>query len=255
MGKTESTWLQKPEIVSKGAEFCLAHFAKNITDKLEADNLAITETYYKEAICKIIMFKEVEKLVSKSSWYGGGYRANIVTYTISYLSYIIEKQKKFLNFNTIWDIQELPQRLHEILETIAEKVHDELTNPPAGHANVSQWAKKEQCWDYMKNLNINVGIDSFLLTGKEENKYNKIEAKKTKKLDSEIEIQSFIIKLEEEKQQKLLDYYQNNDNDLSPMQMDILSKYVSGTLTLPSAKQSKIIYSLYLEATELGVVL
>ena len=32
----------------------------------------------------------------------GGYRAQAVTYTIAYLSYIIQCQNKFLDFNLIW---------------------------------------------------------------------------------------------------------------------------------------------------------
>ena len=199
IGKSEITWLQKPYIVSKGAEFSLNYFADTITKKLEEDSLAITQSYFIDSICRIIMFKEVEKMVSKAPWYGGGYRANVVTYSIAYLSYIIEQKNKFLNFNLIWEIQELPQRLFDILEVIAEHVHEDITNPPEGNANVSQWAKKDKCWEKIKGLDIPVDIDSFLLTNKEEEKYNKTEAKKEKKLDSEIEIQSFVIKLEKNK--------------------------------------------------------
>ncbi len=257
LGKSENTWLQKPYIVSKGAEFSLNYFAVTITDKLEKDNLAITESYFKDSICKIIMFKEIEKMVSKSDWYGGGYRANIVTYTISYLSYIIEKQNKFLNFDLIWVIQELPQRLFDILEIIAEQIHEDITKPPDGNANVSQWAKKDKCWERIKTLEIKVDIDSFLLIDKEEEKYNKKEEKEEKKLDTSIEIESFVINLKKEKWKKLLDYYQKDEIkfSISPMQIDILNKYVQGYLILPSPKQAKILYQLYIDALNDGCVL
>ncbi len=256
LGKSENTWLQKPYIVSKGAEFSLNYFADTITDKLEKDNLAITESYFKDGICRIIMFKEVEKMVSKSDWYGGGYRANIVTYSISYLSYIIEKQNKFLNFDLIWVIQELPQRLFDILEIIAEQIHEDITNPPEGNANVSSWAKKEDCWEKIQTLDIKVDIDSFLLLDKEESKYNKKEEKKEKKLDTSIEIESFVFKLEKEKWQKLLEYYQKDEMKLSisQMQFDILNKYVLGYIMPASPKQAKILYQLYYDALNEGVV-
>jgi len=257
LGKSENTWLQKPYIVSKGAEFSLNYFADTITKKLEEDNLAITESYFIDAICRIIMFKEVEKMVSKSDWYAGGYRANIVTYTISYLSYIIEQKSKFLNFNLIWTIQELPQRLFDILEIIGEQIQQDITNPPEGNANVSSWAKKDKCWERIKALEIRVDIDSFLLIDKEEEKYNIKESKKDKKLDTSIEIESFVIKLEKEKWQKLLDYYKKDEIkfSISPMQIDILNKYVLGHLFPPSPKQAKILYQLYTDALDDGCVL
>ncbi len=259
LGKSENSWLQLPHIVSKGSEFSHDIFADSITKKLEKDNLSITEAYFKDVICRIIMFKEVERLISnaKDSWYNGGYRANIVTYSISYLSYLIEAQNKYLDFNLIWEIQELPQRLHEILENIAEKIHEVITNPPLGNANASQWAKKEDCWEQIKNLDFGICIDSFLLIDKEEEKYNNRESKKEKKLDSSIEIESFVVNLEKEKWNKLLTHYQKNEMkfQVSTMQLDLLFKFVNNLIILPSPKQCKILYLLYYEALNDGVIL
>jgi hypothetical protein len=256
LGKSENTWLQKPYIVSKGAEFSLNYFAETITKKLEDDNLAITESYFIDSICRIIMFKEVEKMVSKSDWYGGGYRANVVTYAIAYLSYIIEKQKRYLNFNLIWEIQELPQRLFDILKIIAEQIHEEITNPPEGNANVSQWAKKDKCWEKIKTLEIRVDVDSYLLLDKEEEKYNKKEAKQEKRLDTSIGIETFVYKLGQEKWSLLVEYYKNDDSSISPMQIDILTKQSLGHFTMgASPKQSKILYNLYIDAIEAGVII
>jgi len=86
------------------------------------------------------------------------------------------------------------------------------------------------------------------LIDKEEEKYNIKESKKDKKLDTSIEIESFVIKLEKEKWQKLLDYYKKDEIkfSISPMQIDILNKYVLGHLFPPSPKPSKnIISTLY----------
>jgi len=173
------------------------------------------------------------------------------------VSYVIEEQNKFLNFNLIWTIQELPQRLFDILEIIAEQIYEDITNPPEGNANVSSWAKKDKCWERIKTLNISVDIDSFLLLDKEEEKYNKKEAKKDKKLDTSIEIESFVIKLEKEKWKNLLEYYQKDEIkiSISLMQLDILNKYVSGYLFPPSPKQAKILYQLYTDALDDGCIL
>ena len=78
-----------------------------------------------------------------------------------------------------------------------------------------------------------------------------------KKLDNDIEIQSFVIKLDKSHWNNILDYFSRieNKNDISPMQYDILNKYVKGYLPLPSVKQSKLIYELYNLALDSGLIL
>jgi len=257
LSKSENVWLQRPDIVSRGAQYSFSAFAETITDRLEKDDLAITESYFKETISRIIMFKTVEKLVSNADWYNGGYRAQAVAYSISYLSYILEKEKKFLNFNLIWEEQKVPQKLYKILELIAPEVYSDIMNPPEGNANVGQWCKKVKCWDSVKELKLPIKIDNDLLTDIEEQKYNKKESKKEKKLDSSIEIESFVINLEKEKWNKLLVYYQKDEMkfQVSTMQLDILTKYSNGLMILPSPKQSKVLYQLYDAAINDGVII
>lgn len=257
LSKSENVWLQRPDIVSRGAQYSFSAFAETIIDRLEKDDLAITESYFKEAISRVIIFKTVERLVSNADWYNGGYRAQAVAYSISYLSYILEKEKKFLNFNLIWEEQKVPQKLYKILELIAPEVYSDIMNPPEGNANVGQWCKKVKCWDSVKKLKLPIKIDNDLLTDIEEQKYNKKESKKEKKLDSSIEIESFVINLEKEKWNKLLTYYQKDEMkfQISTMQLDILTKYSNGLMILPSPKQSKVLYQLYDSAINDGVVI
>ena len=61
LSKSENVWLQKPDIVSKGAQYSFASFAESITNKLEEDEQAITENYFKEAVARVILFRAVEK--------------------------------------------------------------------------------------------------------------------------------------------------------------------------------------------------
>ncbi len=254
LAKSENTWLQRPDVVSKGAQFSFSEFAKVITGQLEKDSLAITAKYFKDAICRVILFKNVEKMVSKSSWYDGGFRAQTVTYSIAYLSHHISQQKKFLDFNKIWELQGLPPVLVSALETITEDVYQAITNPPEGHANIAQYCKKDFCWDvFIKKMDIDISLEGMLID-KEDEQYIKKDAKQEKKLDSGIEIQAFVVTLDRRKWIKLFGYYQK-DNDISPMQLDILSKYCDGRLPLPSLPQSKILYKLYNSAMDEGFIL
>jgi len=256
LAKSENVWQEIPYIVSKGAQYSFDEFAKQVTKKLEKDNLAITEKYFKDAIAKIIIFKETEKIVSNAIWYNGGYRAQAVAYTLSYLAYYIRLQKKYLDFESIWQNQELPQELKNIIYQVGEIVYQDITNPPEGNANVGQWCKKTLCWDKVKKINIDLNLDEFLIDN-EEIKIITKDDKKLKKLDNDIEIQSFVIKLDKTHLNKILDYFSRieNKNDISPMQYDILNKYVKGYLPLPSVKQSKLIYELYNLALDSGLIL
>ena len=223
---------------------------------LEKDNLAITESYFKDAISRVILFRELEKIVSDASWYDGGYRAQTVAYTISYLSYLIEKKGDYLNFNLIWERQKVPNKLREILKIVSENVYKAIINPPLGSANVAQWCKKKGCWDNIKSLNMGIVIDRDLLVNNEEQKYIKRETKKEKKLDNSIEIQMFVVGLEKADWHSLYDYYTRSDqkSNLSITQLDIVRKMALGNLRPPSEKQSKVLYLLYQQALKDGVV-
>ena len=72
LSKSENAWRQVPNIVSRGAQYSFASFATNVTEQLQKDNLLITESYFKNSISRVILFRSVEKLISQSAWYSGG---------------------------------------------------------------------------------------------------------------------------------------------------------------------------------------
>lgn len=255
LSKSENAWLQKPHIVSKGAQYSFVEFAKSVTERLEKDNLAITESYFKASIARVILFKSLEKIVTNADWYDGGFRAPTVAYTISYLSYLIKKKNKFLNFDLIWNNQKLPNKLVDVIKVIAKIVYDEITNPPEGYANVTQWCKKEACWDNLRKIKLDIYIDESLLIDKEDEKYNKIEERKEKRLETGIEMQVFVVNTKIQSWKMLYDHYKKYQltSKISRMQLDILRKMAIGGLQPPSEKQSSILYKLYKNAKEEGV--
>lgn len=256
LSKSENAWLQKPDIVSRGAQYSFSAFADHITNWLEKDNLAITESYFKDVVARVILFRAVETLVSKADWYDGGYRAQTVAYTISYLSYLVEKTDQFLNFHLIWEEQQLPINMIETLKTISESIYKLITNPPGGSANVTQWCKKRGCWETVKQINLGIVISSKLLMDKEEKKYIKREDKKDKRLDNSIEIQIFVVNTDVKVWRDLFEYYKKYESttSVSRTQLDILEKMALGYLMPPSEKQCKILYQLYEKATDEGAI-
>ncbi len=253
LSKSENAWRQIPNIVSRGAQYSFASFAANVTEQLQKDSLLITEAFFKDSISRVILFRCVEKLISQSIWYSGGFRAQTVAYSISYLSYIISKKNKFLNFTLIWEKQTLPLKLEEVLKIITENIYEKITNPPVGYANIGQWCKQEGCWESVKKLNLQININQELLIDKEEKQSIKKENRVLKKLDSGIEIQTFVVESPKEHWKKLTNYFNDND-EITQMQKDILKKFTIGVLSLPSEKQSKVLYDLYNKALEEGFI-
>jgi hypothetical protein len=257
LSKSEMSWLRKPEVVSRGAQYSFSYFADEIAERLEKDELAISEKYFKHAVARVILFREVEKMISKADWYDGGYRAQTVTYSIAYLSHYISKMGRFLNFDLIWETQELPAELIKVLKQITEYVYEEITSPPAGIANISQWAKKEACWESVKKLDLELVISPKILINKEEAVYQKVEEKKNKQLESSIEMQMFVVSKDMETWNQIFKHYQKYGigSAVSVKQMDILHKMSLGRLPMPSPDQSKILYHLYQKAASEGVAI
>lgn len=152
-----------------------------MTDQLERDNLAISERYFKHAVARVILFRSVEKMISNSAWYDGGFRDQTVTYSIAYLSFLVKKFSRFIYFNSIWETQNLPDDLINLMGVITKGVYNNITSPPPGTANISQWCKKEGCWESVKKINVVLDLDAAFLIDKEDFVYTANEDKKPSK--------------------------------------------------------------------------
>jgi hypothetical protein len=143
LAKFEHTWEQLPHVVSLGAQKNFAKFTVNLTENSPPEP---DETYFIHLVAKAILFKSAEKIVQNEKF--GGYRANIVTYTLAYLSY---KSQQSIDLNQIWRHQHLTPSLQVSIQTISREIHQVITNPPDGR-NVTEWCKKESCWKAIQNL-------------------------------------------------------------------------------------------------------
>lgn len=254
LSKSEIAWEQKPHIVSKGAQYSFEEFANSVTVTLEKNQMAITEKYFRDAVSRVILFRATEKIVSKAPWYENAFRAQTVAYSIALLSHAIHSKKVYFDFSKIWGEQQLPIELVELMKVITKIVYDRITNPPAGSANIAQWCKKEACWSDVRSLEFDLSPLKKMVITTEEAIYEQKSGKKEKEIDNGIEMQAFVIKTNFEHWMQLQGYYLSNNNlrSLTITQRDILKKYTDGKLSLPSEKQSKVLYSLYQKAIKEG---
>lgn len=118
------------------------------------------EVYYQNLIAKAILFRQAEKLIQKQQY--GGYRANIVTYTLAFLSF---KTAQRIDLERIWKEQSLTQALENAIIEISGFVHQLIVNPPGG-ANIGEWCKKEASWLTIREHSYELGssLQSELLS-------------------------------------------------------------------------------------------
>ena len=142
LAKYENTWDQLPHYVSEGAQ---KNFNKFMLRLKNHKGFIPDEAYYQNLIAKAILFRRTEKLVQQQQY--GGYRANIVTYTLAYLSY---KSAQRIDLERIWKEQSLTEALENEIVAISRFVQQLIVNPPGG-ANVGEWCKKEKCWQAIRD--------------------------------------------------------------------------------------------------------
>lgn len=149
LAKVENTFAGKPHIVSLGAQKNFTEFAKSIGKVWGKDGTCFDEIWYRRLIAKVIVFRAMERIVSAASWYGGGYRSNIVAYGVSKVAEDAQKKGMTIDLDSIWRSGRLSSELENILFRAGAEAQDVIVNPPAGIKNFGEWAKKEMCWKWL----------------------------------------------------------------------------------------------------------
>ncbi len=148
MAKYENAWRFLPHVVSQGAQKNFINFSNYASGEWEKTPDQFNEEYYRRVVVKAMLFRRTEELVGKQAWYEGGYRANIVAYTIAKFSQLLQFEGvgKLLDFKTIWNRQSLTPAIDQQLILIAEQMFGIIVAPQGGFQNVTEWCKKEICW-------------------------------------------------------------------------------------------------------------
>ena len=85
LAKFENAWDDHPRWVNLGSQKNFARYATRIGGEWEKSSDGFNEFYFKRAVARGIIFRATERIVSAQPWYNGGYRANIVAYTLWFL--------------------------------------------------------------------------------------------------------------------------------------------------------------------------
>jgi hypothetical protein len=147
LAKYENTWMQLPHLVSLGAQKNFIHFSIRLKERGRVD---VDKIYFEHLVAKAVLFKKAEKIIGSLNY--GGYRANIVTYTLAWISHHTSQR---IDLDKVWKNQGISPALQEQIRTVSEHVHRAITSPPNGK-NITEWCKNKKCWDAVSELEIPV---------------------------------------------------------------------------------------------------
>lgn len=147
LAKFVGTWDQLPYQVSSGAQKNFREFTLRLNEVAQVEP---DERFFQHLVAKAILFRRAERLVSDQHF--GGYRANIVTYTIAWL---VRRTEGRINLDQIWDEQDITPALAKAITDVSWHIHKTITHPPSG-GNVTEWYKKKACWEQVCQLAISL---------------------------------------------------------------------------------------------------
>lgn len=210
LAKVRNTWNGLPHIVSKGAQTNFNNFAQKISEKWDdTDGLIFGDKYFQETVALVLLFRYTETMIPRQPWYQQGYRANIVTYSIAFFHKLIQEQfpKKDLDLMNLWSRQIVPTVVQNILVEISELVYYRLTDPSRGVENVTQWCKREGCWNSIKSIEyiLPPKIEECLI-GIDEIKVAVKEAKADQRIVQETDILTKVVEIQPEQWQSAMSF-------------------------------------------------
>ena len=149
-GKTElaaylMAWWRKPHLVSRGAQknfsFCMDEIRERHGPDWQPD-----DAFYREAVALALLSTSAVTAFRKAKLQS--YKAQIAAYMVARLSMDFEEE---VDLPSIWEAQEVPDRIVQAWDDWVFKLHAEIV-ASAGGRNVGEWCKKEDCWNHVRTI-------------------------------------------------------------------------------------------------------
>lgn len=142
LARAINCWEQVPYITCQGKEKNFSYFNDIVKNQI----INPDEDYFRHAYAVIVLYRKLDKLAKKMKL---SYKSNIVCHTLSLISYLFDKR---VDLDSVWEKKDLYSALIDIATNLLPKVHAVISNPPAEHPEARMWARKEECWNEVKNI-------------------------------------------------------------------------------------------------------
>lgn len=255
LAKVRNSWAGIPQTVSKGAQTNFMIFADIVDESWSKSDIQFNDKYFKDSVALAILFKHTEWVVSHQPWFEQGYRANIVTYSIALLRRLISTQfgGMDMDLQLIWNRQQVPDVITNELVRITKFVFDSITDPHRGTINVTQWCKRDACWDRIKECNITLSTEvEKVLISKDDKKAADRDAKRDQKMISDVEAQTKVLELGADYWKSVYEFVAEKRIKITADQAKALKYALRIPTQIPNAYQSVQILSLLEDAESNG---
>ncbi|WP_158239852.1 AIPR family protein [Phycicoccus duodecadis] len=252
--KYSVSWGQEPHKVSAGAQKNFLAFANSVARLWGCNDSQFNEAYFKELVAKAILFQTIRTRVARSEWYQSGYLANIVAYTMSKLSHTISSQARGarLDFLGIWNQQCVPDKVLDASLEVAHLCFQALTSEHRPIQNVTEWAKREQCWELVKSIPYSLpkSLSDELVSAEAMSQVHR-DARATQKIDDTIAAQSKVFEVQVDEWRRMHSFCRENGL-LSPADNDIVGLMTGSRPKVPSERQAARLLSIRQRALDHG---
>jgi hypothetical protein len=140
-----------PHVVVRGSQKNYAQFI-NYNSIIKPDNV-----FFEDLIAKAILMRSAEKKYGIKPNSIGDMRYITVPYSIALFGYITGYT---LDLYKIWKNQSLSENLKDLLYDLMVRVEDFIKNKAPGSL-YGEWAKKEECWEALKNGDFDIDIEKI----------------------------------------------------------------------------------------------
>jgi len=144
----------KPHIVSKGKNWVMKEFGAKIGNDYRTNKAMFNEFYFKKCICSAILFRTVDNYLETNKdsakkptgfWYkSGGYKGNIVPYTIAKILSCIPAGYS-LDWDRIWQKQSVSPAFMREVEILTKVTNDFICNSHG--VIVTEYCKRQATWE------------------------------------------------------------------------------------------------------------
>ncbi|UPT87022.1 AIPR family protein [Bradyrhizobium barranii subsp. apii] len=149
LAKYLNAWEGQAHQVSFGNQKNFQFFMQALKDE-HPDGFEPDTAWFKAFVAKAILFRATLSIVRGKKF--AAFQANIVAYTIASLSWACSGR---IDFDMIWTRQAISPELHKLLENWVGKI-DKALRKTAGNRMVSEWAKKVDCRDALRELSFDL---------------------------------------------------------------------------------------------------
>lgn len=246
----------EPYYVSWGADVNATKFQEKLEKLWEKDSTIYNEFYYKELIGMAILFKSLEKIISKQDWYieNKAYRPQLVTYTFAKFVYEAKKENKRIDYKAIWDKQSISIIMESELAKISKLSFDNMYGDRE-ISNISTYCKNKKCWERLQDMPYKLSDDVMeILITDEDRKVQMERARKDQRETDKVSTEISIFRLGDKKWTELLEkgieQHVLNDVDIDFIKLAI--KYCK-TGAGCSSKQASRIWEIKEKLLENGI--